>query len=40
MIRFVVRRLLQMCLVVLVLSMLVFAWLRSLPGGPVSAHAR
>jgi peptide/nickel transport system permease protein len=26
-----------MCLVVLVLSMLVFAWLRSLPGGPVSA---
>ncbi len=37
MIRFVVRRLLQMCVVVLVLSMLVFAWLRSLPGGPVSA---
>lgn len=37
MIRFVVRRLLQMLLVVLVLSMLVFAWLRSLPGGPVSA---
>ena len=37
MIRFVVRRLLQMCLVVLVLSMLIFAWLRSLPGGPVSA---
>jgi peptide/nickel transport system permease protein len=36
-IRFVVRRLLQMCLVVLVLSMLVFGWLRSLPGGPVSA---
>jgi len=36
-IRFVVRRLLQMCLVVLVLSLLVFAWLRSLPGGPVSA---
>jgi peptide/nickel transport system permease protein len=36
-IRFVVRRLLQMCLVVLVLSILVFAWLRSLPGGPVSA---
>jgi peptide/nickel transport system permease protein len=26
-----------MCLVVLVLSMLVFGWLRSLPGGPVSA---
>lgn len=37
MIRFVVRRLLQMILVALVLSMLVFAWLRSLPGGPVSA---
>ena len=37
MIRVVVRRLLQMCLVVLVLSMLVFGWLRSLPGGPVSA---
>jgi peptide/nickel transport system permease protein len=36
-IRFVVRRLLQMVLVVLVLSMLVFVWLRSLPGGPVSA---
>ena len=37
MIRFVVRRLLQMCVVVIVLSMLVFLWLRSLPGGPVSA---
>lgn len=37
MLRFVVRRLIQMVLVVLVLSMLVFAWLRSLPGGPVSA---
>ena len=37
MLRFVVRRLLQMCAVVVVLSMLVFAWLRSLPGGPVSA---
>ncbi len=37
MIRFVVRRLLQMVVVVLVLSMLVFVWLRSLPGGPVSA---
>jgi peptide/nickel transport system permease protein len=36
-IRFVVRRLLQLCVVVLVLSMLVFGWLRSLPGGPVSA---
>lgn len=37
MVRFVVRRLLQMVLVVVVLSMVVFAWLRSLPGGPVSA---
>ena len=37
MLRFVIRRLLQMCLVVIVLSMLVFAWLRSLPGGPISA---
>lgn len=37
MLRFVVRRLLQMCAVIVVLSMLVFAWLRSLPGGPVSA---
>lgn len=37
MLRFVLRRLLQMCVVVLVLSMLLFAWLRSLPGGPVSA---
>ena len=37
MLRFVIRRLLQMCVVVLVLSMLLFAWLRSLPGGPVSA---
>lgn len=37
MLRFVVRRLLQMVLVVVVLSVLVFAWLRSLPGGPVSA---
>ncbi|HEX8781300.1 MAG TPA: ABC transporter permease [Nocardioides sp.] len=37
MLRFVVRRLLQLVLVVVVLSMLVFVWLRSLPGGPVSA---
>lgn len=37
MLRFVVRRLFQMVGVVLVLSVLVFAWLRSLPGGPVSA---
>lgn len=37
MLRFVVRRLLQMVGVLLVLSLLVFVWLRSLPGGPVSA---
>ena len=37
MLRFVVRRLLQMAGVILVLSVLVFVWLRSLPGGPVSA---
>ncbi|MCW2737357.1 ABC transporter permease [Nocardioides sp.] len=37
MLRFVVRRLLQLCVVVFLLSMLVFGWLRSLPGGPVSA---
>lgn len=37
MVRFIIRRLLQMCAVVVVLSLLVFFWLRSLPGGPVSA---
>ncbi len=37
MIRFIVRRLFQMAGVVLVLSLLLFMWLRSLPGGPVSA---
>ena len=37
MLRFVLRRLIQMAGVVLVLSVLVFMWLRSLPGGPVSA---
>jgi peptide/nickel transport system permease protein len=37
MLRFVLRRLIQMVLVVLVLSMLIFVWLRSLPGGPASA---
>jgi peptide/nickel transport system permease protein len=36
-IRFIVRRLLQMVGVVLILSLLVFLWLRSLPGGTVSA---
>ena len=37
MLRFVVRRLLQLILVILALSVLLFVWLRSLPGGPVSA---
>lgn len=37
MIRFIVRRLLQMVLVLVVLSVLLFFWLRSLPGGAVSA---
>ncbi len=37
MLRFIIRRLLQMVGVVLVLSLLLFLWLRSLPGGPVSA---
>ena len=34
MLRFILRRLLQMVGVVFVLSLLVFVWLRSLPGGP------
>lgn len=37
MLRFLLRRLLQMVGVLLVLSFLIFAWLRALPGGPVSA---
>lgn len=37
MLRFVVRRMIQMVGVVLVLSLLLFMWLRALPGGPVSA---
>ncbi|MFN8097774.1 MAG: ABC transporter permease [Dermatophilaceae bacterium] len=37
MLRFIVRRLLQMVGVVVVLSLLLFLWLRSLPGGTVSA---
>ncbi len=37
MIRFIVRRLIQMAGVVVVLSVLLFVWLRSLPGGTVSA---
>ncbi|OLF15884.1 ABC transporter permease [Actinophytocola xanthii] len=37
MLRYTIRRLLQLLIVVGVLSLLLFAWLRSLPGGPVSA---
>jgi peptide/nickel transport system permease protein len=37
MLRFVLRRLLQVIPTLLLLSLLVFAWLRSLPGGPASA---
>ncbi|KEI43641.1 ABC transporter permease [Saccharopolyspora rectivirgula] len=37
MLRYAIRRLAQLVLVVVVLSMLLFAWLRMLPGGPVSA---
>jgi peptide/nickel transport system permease protein len=37
MLRFIVRRLLQAIPTLLVLSILVFAWLRVLPGGPASA---
>jgi len=35
--RFTVRRLLQLVIVMFVLSLLLFFWLRSLPGGPDSA---
>ena len=35
--RYIVRRLLQAVVTLFVLSILLFAWLRSLPGGPVSA---
>lgn len=37
MVRFIVRRLIQLVLVIVVLSFLLFMWLKSLPGGPVSA---
>ncbi|MET8756541.1 ABC transporter permease [Lentzea sp. NPDC004782] len=37
MLRYTIRRLVQLVGVVLVLSLLLFAWLRLLPGGPVSA---
>jgi peptide/nickel transport system permease protein len=35
--RFIVRRIIQLVGVVVVLSLLLFLWLHSLPGGPVSA---
>lgn len=37
MLRYIARRLIQLVGVLFALSILVFAWLRSLPGGPVSA---
>ncbi|MGH3979804.1 MAG: ABC transporter permease [Pseudonocardiaceae bacterium] len=37
MLRYTVRRFGQLVVVVAVLSVLLFAWLRSLPGGPISA---
>lgn len=37
MLRYIIRRLLQMIGVIIVLSLLLFMWLRSLPGGTVSA---
>ncbi|GAA2671985.1 MULTISPECIES: ABC transporter permease [Actinosynnema] len=37
MLRYTIRRLIQLVVVVLVLSLLVFSWLRALPGGPASA---
>ncbi|GAA1870845.1 ABC transporter permease [Pseudonocardia ailaonensis] len=37
MLRFVVRRLVQVVPTLLLLSILLFAWLRSLPGGPAAA---
>ncbi len=37
MLRFVVRRLIQLVPILLGLSVLLFVWLRSLPGGPASA---
>jgi peptide/nickel transport system permease protein len=37
MLRFIVRRLIQVVPTLLLLSVLIFAWLRSLPGGPAAA---
>ncbi|MGA8045604.1 MAG: ABC transporter permease [Dermatophilaceae bacterium] len=37
MLRFIVRRMVQLIGVIVILSMLLFFWLRSLPGGPTNA---
>ncbi|EKA62818.1 MULTISPECIES: ABC transporter permease [Janibacter] len=37
MLKFIIRRLLQLVVVLFILSVLLFAWLRALPGGVVSA---
>ncbi len=37
MLKFIIRRSLQMVLALFILSLLLFAWLHALPGGPVSA---
>ena len=37
MLKFIVRRIMQMVLALFILSILLFAWLHALPGGPVSA---
>ena len=37
MLKFIIRRTLQMVLAMFILSILLFAWLHALPGGPVSA---
>lgn len=37
--KYVIRRLLQAVIALFVLSVLLFAWLRSLPGGPIAALA-
>lgn len=38
MLRYAVRRILQLVIVLFILSLLLFIWLRSLPGGPISAR--
>lgn len=37
MLKFIVRRIMQAVLALFVMSVLLFAWLRSLPGGPIAA---